>query len=363
MLVFERRALHYELMNQTVLLVSSFLSTSLGIRCVSEDLAVRLNAADWKVLATSNYPGRLLRIADMGLTAWRKRHEYKVAQVAVFSGPAFIWAELICQLLRLMRKPYLLTLHGGNLPNFARRWPRRVRNLLNSAAVVTTPSLFLLEEMAPYRRDLLLIPNPLALEAYDFHPRTQPAPKLMWLRSFHTIYNPALALRTLAQLTQEFPDVHLTMIGPDKGDGSVQHVQHVANELALSPRLTLPGGVPKSEIAQHLNQGDIFLNTTNIDNTPVSVIEAMACGLCIVSTNVGGIPYLLEHEHDALLVPPDDPAAMAAAVRRILTEPQLAKQLSHNARHKAERFDWAVILPQWERLLQDAMESKPPSTH
>jgi glycosyltransferase involved in cell wall biosynthesis len=99
-----------------------------------------------------------------------------------------------------------------------------------------------------------------------------------------------------------------------------------------------------------MDQGDIFLNTTNVDNTPISVLEAMACGLCVVSTNAGGIPYLLEHERDALLVPPDDAQAMARAVHRILTEPGLAESLSENARRKVEQFDWCAVLPQWERL-------------
>ena len=81
-----------------------------------------------------------------------------------------------------------------------------------------------------------------------------------------------------------------------------------------------------------------------------------AVRLCVVSTNVGGIPYLLEHEHDALLVPPNDPAAMATAVRRLLTEPGLAERLSRNARQKAEQFDWSTILPQWEALLMSVMK-------
>jgi glycosyltransferase involved in cell wall biosynthesis len=88
------------------------------------------------------------------------------------------------------------------------------------------------------------------------------------------------------------------------------------------------------------------------------VLEAMACGLCIVSTNVGGLTYLLEDEHDALLVPPNDPAAMAAAVRRLLTEPGLAERLSRNARHKAEEFDLSVILPQWERLIETVADGR-----
>jgi glycosyltransferase involved in cell wall biosynthesis len=90
-----------------------------------------------------------------------------------------------------------------------------------------------------------------------------------------------------------------------------------------------------------------------VDNTPVSVLEAMACGLCVISTNVGGIPYLLQDEHDALLVPSGDDGAMAKAVRRVLTEEGLADRLSCNARRKVEQFDWSYILPKWERVLID----------
>src|SRR5262249_6851279 len=157
---------------------------------------------------------------------------------------------------------------------------------------------------------------------------------MVWLRAFHGIYNPSLALKLEASLVADFPDIRLAMIGPDKGDGSLQRLQQLAAELGLADRITLHGRVPKAEVPDWLNRGNVFLNTSNMDNTPVSVLEAMACGLCIVSTNVGGIPYLLEHEHDALLVPSGDPAAMATAVRRILTEPGLAERLSRNARQK-----------------------------
>jgi glycosyltransferase involved in cell wall biosynthesis len=259
-------------------------------------------------------------------------------------------------MFRWMGKPFILTLHGGNLPAFARSWPRRVRHLLCSAAVVTTPSRYLLEHMAHYCTNLRLLPNPLDLSAYEFKLRKQLQPSLVWLRSFHSIYNPSLAPQTLACLIDSFPSISLAMIGPDKGDGSLQAMQQIATALGVAHRLRLPGKVTKAEVPDWLNRGDIFLNTANVDNTPISVLEAMACGLCVVSTNVGGIPYLLEHEHDALLVPPNDPAAMAAAVRRLLTEPGLAERLSRNARQKAEQFDWSTILPQWEALLISVMK-------
>lgn len=334
-----------------VLMVGNFLSASGGSRGVCEELALRLADAQRTVLTTSAEPGRVARLRDMAGTAWRRRREYSVAQVDVYSGAAFFWAEAVCWVLRRAGKPYILTLHGGNLPAFARRRPLRVRRLLNSAAAVTTPSRYLLEQIAPYRSDLRLQPNALDLSHYEFRLREQPQPRLVWLRAFHEMYNPALALRVVAALWEEFPAIHLTMVGSDKGDGSLQQLQQLAEELGISDRLTLPGAVPKAEVPVWMNKGDIFLNTTNVDNTPVSVLEAMACGLCVVSTDVGGIPYLLENEQDALLVPPDDLPAMVAAVRRILTEPGLAGRLSQQARHKAEQCDWAVVLPQWESLL------------
>jgi L-malate glycosyltransferase len=210
--------------------------------------------------------------------------------------------------------------------------------------------------MCPYRADLRLLPNALHLSAYSFRLRKLPQPQMIWLRAFHEIYNPSLALKVCARLSSAFPDVRLTMIGPDKGDGSLHRLRQLATELAVTEQIAIHDKVPKAQVPDWITRGDIFLNTSSVDNTPVSVLEAMACGLCVVSTRVGGIPYLLQHERDALLVPPNDPEAMAAAVRRILTEPALAEHLSHNARQKAEQFDWSAILPQWQALLTSVAE-------
>lgn len=350
--ISEKTAFHQEKIERrgSLLLVGNFLSSQRG-RGICEDLALRLSASGWSVLTTSNKLARFPRLWDMVRTVWVQRNYYKVAQVDVYSGLAFIWAEVVCWTLRRAGKPYLLILRGGNLPAFAQSWPMRMRRLLRSAAVVAVPSDYLLEELRAYRNDLLPLPNPLDLRVYDFILRKRVQPKLIWLRAFDSIYNPSLAPRVLAQLKDDYPDIHLIMVGPDKGDGSLQRMMREAAELSVSERITLPGRVEKSEISTWMNKGDIFLNTTNIDNTPVSVLEAMACGLCVVSTNVGGISYLLDHEMDSLLVPADQPAAMAAAVRRILAQPDLALKLSKNARTKAETFDWSMILPEWESLL------------
>ena len=340
------------------MLIGNFLAYK-GVTSPTEEIARHLKASGWKVVYASSKTARLARLVDMIKTTWGHRHDYKSAHVDVYSGAAFLWAEIVCRLLRVLGKPFTLTLHGGNLPAFSRRWPGRVHNLLQSAVVVTAPSGYLLDQMRPYRQDLLLIPNGLHIQAYRFRGRTRVSPKLIWLRSFHAMYNPQLAPKVLNLLATEFPDIHLTMVGPDKGDSSLEKTMRKAQEMGVADRISFQGQVPKADVPYWMDRGDIFLNTTYIDNMPVSVIEAMASGLCLVSTDVGGIPYLLEHEKDALLVPPDDPSAMAAAVRRILTEPDLAARLSENARQKAEQFDWSVILPQWEALVSAVAQGHP----
>ena len=343
-------------MNKQAHFVGNFLSHANGSRGICEDLALRLPDAGWQVFCTSSKPNPVARLVDMVGSVWRNRSQFSVAQVDIYSGRAFLWAEAVCWTLRRGGKPYVLTLHGGGLPSFARRWPRRVTRMLQSAAAVTAPSRYLVEQMRPYCSSVLLVHNPLDLSRYKFTPRRSPRPRLIWLRAFHAIYNPPLAIKVLASLQLECRDVCLTMVGPNKGDGSYEETVQLAETMGVADRCTFPGGVGKDEVPAWMNRGDIFINTTDVDNTPVSVLEAMACGLCVVSTDVGGIPYLLEHEHDSLLVPPNDPDAMAAAVNRVLTEPGLAERLSRNAREKAEQSDWSVVLPQWDSLLTGVVE-------
>jgi len=171
------------------------------------------------------------------------------------------------------------------------------------------------------------------------------------------MYNPSLGPEALARLIRDFPDAALTMVGPDKGDGSLEDVLAAAARLGVADRLRVVRGVPRDQVGAFLAEADVFLNTTNVDNTPVSVMEAMACGLCVVSTDVGGLPDLIERERDGVLVPPGDPEAMAAAVRRILADPGLASRLSANALAKADSWEWSALLPRWEALIREAADA------
>jgi len=342
-----------------ILLVSNFLfhtSQDLQVtRGVCDELFHQLKLAGWPVIQTSSKENRFNRLFDIVRTIYFRRKEYSITQVDVYSGMAFIWAEVACWALHLLRKPYILTLHGGLLPTFAERWPKRVRRLLQSAGKVTTPSTFLFSKLKIYRAEMTLLPNPLHIRNYPFNHREKLLPRLIWLRAFHHVYNPTMAIDVVLLLIDQYPNIELIMVGPDKGDGSIQKVKQKINKHGLENQVHIQGKVQKKDVPSWLNRGDIFLNTSTVDNAPVSIVEAMACGLCVVSTNVGGIPYLLSDGKDAILVESENAQEMANAVQRFLKNPKFASSLSLSANLRAAEFDWSIIFPRWESLFQEVL--------
>ena len=89
---------------KSILLLGNFLSKSNGVRSICEDLAEYLSGAGWLVITASDKPKRLPRLLDMLSTTWSRRKDYEVAQVEVYSGLAFVWAEAACWLLRRLGK-------------------------------------------------------------------------------------------------------------------------------------------------------------------------------------------------------------------------------------------------------------------
>lgn len=334
-----------------VLLVGNFLSGWDGRRTYAEDLAERLESAGMKVISCSRLVFEPARLADMVLTALGTRGRYRVAIVDVYSGRAFLWAEAATRAARAAGKKIVLALHGGALPEFAMQHAGRVARLLRAADAVVAPSAYLRDALQNLRPDIRLLPNAIDLTAYPFRRRREASPRLVWLRAFHRMYDPEMAVRVLAELRRTHPGAVLSMYGADK-DGSLGSTRRLAEELGVAQAVSFPGAVPKQRVGETLAAADIFLNTTRVDNAPVSVIEAMACGLCVVSTSAGGVPHLVRHGVDGLLVQPGRPGEMADAVRRLLEDPDLGSRLSMAARERAGLFSWERILPQWLELLE-----------
>lgn len=302
----------------------------------------------YTVIPTSKKQHKVLRLADMLFTiAFNSRNA--VALIATYSTSAFQFAWMCSLICRLFHIPYIPCLHGGNLPQRIKDSPKKAAEVFANSYMNVAVSGYLQKSMTDNGWKSLVIPNNINIDAYPFKHRTSCSPSILWVRSFHKIYNPALAIRILRTLLQNYPDATLTMVGPDK-DESFEQCKTLANELGVENRVTFTGLLPRTEWVILAERNDIFINTTNFDNLPVSVVEAMALGFATISTNVGGVPYLIEDEKNGLLVAPDDEPAFVNAIIRVLNDRKLSERLSFAARRKAEEFDWRNVKTSWNSL-------------
>lgn len=299
----------------------------------------------WTTRETSTHLSRPVRLLDTVWCLFRWRRSIDVVVLSVFSGPAFVMADLSSLVARRLGLPVIIVLRGGNLPKFRTRFPTWVHRVLDRAALVVAPSPYLVPVSDVEPRRVTVIQNVVDTSVLRARVRSGVAPRLLWMRTFHAVYNPCLALLAFERVLRDHPDTTLTMAGQDKG--LLEAVQARVAEHGWNALVKFPGFLSAEEKRAAFNSHDIYVHTNNIDNAPVSVLEAAAAGLPIVATRAGGIPFLLDHEETALLVPDGDADAMASAIKRLLDDPELAQRLSTNGRALAERSSWPAVRAQW----------------
>jgi glycosyltransferase involved in cell wall biosynthesis len=279
----------------------------------------------------------------------------KLIIVDVFSSKAFWFAVVVSELSSFINLKLVLVLHGGQLPERFRKSPVLSKRLFKLAHRVVSPSAYLKHhaEQIPGVQ-VQVIGNPLQLDQYPFVQKSYECIHLLWVRSFHAIYQPAMAVAVVKELKHSFPNVQLTMIGPDK-DGSMERIKQLVQLEKLEENIHIKGLMSKVDWIQESKKANIFINTTTADNTPVSVLEALALGFPVVSTNVGGIPFLLEHEKTALLVDNGDVNAMIQAIIRIMQESDLREKLIQDGRELAEEMQLGKIVGQWKLLIDEVV--------
>jgi glycosyltransferase involved in cell wall biosynthesis len=271
--------------------------------------------------------------------------------IDVFSTLNFYYAYFLSRLASLFNKRYVLVLRGGNLPNRYKRSIKKVTRIFENATEIIAPSQYLQSYFEKEGFEIQNIPNIIELEQYDFRERHKINPKILYLRGFSKIYNPQMTVKAISMLIRKYPAVRLSMLGSDYGDGTLREIENLTKELHLQEHVSIIGQMTRNEWVNYSKEFDIMVSNPIIDNTPVSIIEGMALGLLIVSTEVGGINYLLTDEENALLVPSNDHEKLSEAIELLLTNPELCARLQNNARKKAETFSWENIKPQWEEVL------------
>lgn len=314
----------------------------------------------YKIISVSDKKAQSLRLLDMIQSVLKNKNELSLVLIDSYSRRAFWYTYVLSKICKHYNIPYIPILRGGGYPERLKSSPGLCRFIFSNSAKNISPSIYLKKHFEDEGYSVDYLPNFIPVENYTFKSRNSVRPKLLWVRSFHEIYNPLLAVRILKILNQKYNDAQLCMVGPDK-DGSLQRTIDKVKESGLEASVKFTGKLSKEEWLELSRDYDIFINTTNFDNHPVSVIEAMALGLPVISTNVGGIPYLINDNDNGLLADADDELQFVDKIESLMNDHQLLHRLTANARKTVEGFDWKILKSEWYSTIDGVVNGTPES--
>ena len=239
----------------------------------------------------------------------------------------------------------VLHYHSGEVADHLDRWGWRVHPWLDLADDIVVCSEFQREVFARHGRRARVIPNVVDVTRFAFRPRTTIGPRLLSNRTLERPYRVDVVLEAFRRIRERRPDATLTVAGTGSDEPRLR-----AAALAIDPdRIRFVGAVPSDQMPSLLDAHDVFLNAAVVDNQPVSLIEALAAGLAVVSTPTGGIAEMVEDGVTGRLVPADTPAAMARAVLDVLDQPDATHWMTRRARATTDRYQWKSVWPLWRQ--------------
>jgi glycosyltransferase involved in cell wall biosynthesis len=287
---------------------------------------------------------------------WRATSRSTVLHVMANSGWSWhLFAAPAVWIGKLRGVRVIVNYRGGAAQSFLACSAAIVRPTLRMADDVVVPSEFLRAVFSRFGIAASVVPNVVDLDR--FTPiRTKhfaDAPHIIIARNLEAIYDVATGMRAFAILRAKWPEARLSIAGsgPER-----LLLETLAGELGISDSVSFCGSLSRDGMADLYRAATLMLNSSLVDNTPNSLLEAMACGVPIVSTNVGGIPYLVQDEVTALLVAPGEPRALAEAMVRAIEDADLRRRLVQNGFVVARRCGWDKVFPMWMQRYRPGVE-------
>lgn len=295
------------------------------------------------------------RLAPYLFDLWRNVGTSQVAHV--FANSGWAWHLLAFPALLVARArgvPAIVNYRGGQADEFLGAAPSVVHRMLAGASMRVTPSVFLRRVFCKYGLDTEIIPNIIDLTRFSatLRPRRCDNPHLVVTRNLEPIYDIPTALRAFSKLRESYPGARLTIAGSGP---ELLSLKELCGQLRLEGFVTFSGRIDNFEIAKLYADADLMLNPSTADNMPISILEALASGVPVVTTTAGGIPDLVEQDRTALLVPVGDADAMARSAVRVLSQPDLAERLSQAGIAEAARYAWPQVRTQWQQAYWRAL--------
>ena len=274
------------------------------------------------------------------------RHVPKHDVVHVFSASyfSFLLAPAPAILIaRLFRKKVILNYRSGEAEDHLRTWPRTAAPILRLADELIVPSQYLIDVFRRFGLRASAVANIIDEERFRFRERRPLQPIFFSNRNLYPLYNVGCILRAFAKIQQRFPEAKLIIAG---GGSQRPSLEALARELKLR-NVDFRGRVPPTRMHELYDEADIFLNSSNIDNMPGSILESFAVGMPVISTNAGGILCMVTHGKNGLLVPKNDHDAIASWAIKLLESPELAETIARNAYEDCSSYKWPAVRETW----------------
>jgi glycosyltransferase involved in cell wall biosynthesis len=244
---------------------------------------------------------------------------------------------------KLRKTPVIVKYRGGEAASFLADSTKIVGPSMRQAAALVVPSGFLKAVFASFDMAAVIVPNIVDIERFK-----SPAPHrnlrrhLLVARNLEPIYDNETAIRAFLEVHRKYPDATLTIAGSGP---LAESLRSLANTLGLAYAIKFSGRLDRDAMAKAYREADIAINPSLVDNMPNSILEAMASGIPVVSTNVGGVPFIVHDQDTALLVPPKSPDAMANAILRLIEDAVLSEKLVDNGLAEVEKYTWQRVWP------------------
>ncbi len=290
---------------------------------------------------------------------WRTAGKVQLFHIMANSGWSWhLFAAPAIWIARFRKIPVIVNYRGGEAGAFFRKSWFWVKPSLDITDTIIVPSGFLEAVFGQHGYTAKIVPNIIDLSRFtaasseDRHSRSD-CPHIAVTRNLEAIYDNATAIRAFAIVQKNCRNARLTVAGtgPEK-----PMLENLVSELGVQDAVRFAGRIDNDAIAALYRSADLMINTSLVDNMPISILEALASGVPVVSTDAGGIPYLVEHGRTALLVPKKDPAAIAEAILHLLHNPDLYAKLRNNGLASLERYTWNAVKQQLFAVYQHTLE-------
>ncbi|MHA1705620.1 MAG: glycosyltransferase family 4 protein [Promethearchaeota archaeon] len=256
---------------------------------------------------------------------------------------------------KLHRVPLIITCHGSDIRLHHNILVKFIQNfLLKQAQYITAVSVeikkILIQHYGINASKICVIPN-----GYDeqiikkivHNAKNKNKVKIVFVGNLRPIKDPLTLLKGFKKVIKKYPNIKLQIVG----DGSLKgYLEVFCRRNNLSSKVVFEGKKAHKETLKIISESTIFVLTSIQEGLPTALIEAMALGKPVVATNVGGIPEVIRHRINGILVPPQSPKAVSEALDKLITSPALREKLSTAAAESVKNYTWSKIAEQYKRI-------------